>query len=219
VHAATWPVVSSTQALSLAENWRVFTYGAVALTLLVWALILYPAIRFRQTAKHREPRSQKDTNTPLEIAWTIAPLLVVIGLFVYTARVEAGVEAVAVAPAVRLHVNAFRWGWTFAYRDGPSITGTANRPPEIDLPVGETSEISATSSDVAHSFWVPDMLFKRDAIPGRVTTFDLTPSKVGTYIGRCGEFCGLDHALMTFQLHVVPPDEYRRWLRYEATQG
>jgi cytochrome c oxidase subunit 2 len=78
--------------------------------------------------------------------------------------------------------------------------------------------LTVTSSDVAHSFWMPDMLFKRDAIPGRVTTFDLTPSKLGTFLGRCGEFCGLDHALMTFRVRVVAPADYKRWLAYEATQ-
>ena len=77
----------------------------------------------------------------------------------------------------------------------------------MELPLGETAAIAVTSSDVNHAFWIPDMLFKRDAIPGRVTSFDLTPSKLGTFLGRCGEFCGLDHALMTFSVRVVPPAE------------
>jgi cytochrome c oxidase subunit 2 len=62
------------------------------------------------------------------------------------------------------------------------------------------------------------MLFKRDAVPGRTSTFDLTPNRLGTYIGRCGEFCGLNHALMTFTVRVVSPEDYARWRTYEATQ-
>lgn len=210
--------MSSVQASALAQDWVIFTCGALALALLVWALIVFAAIRFRRTEANPVPRSQKANNTPLEIAWTVAPLIVVVGLFAYTYHIEAGVEALAADAPVGVHVDGFRWGWTFAYDGGPTITGTSNDPPEMVLPLGETAAISVTSSDVIHSFWIPDMLFKRDAVPGRVTTFDLTPSKLGTYLGRCGEFCGLNHALMTFRVRVVTAAEYRRWLAYEATQ-
>jgi len=218
VPGPTWPVVSSTQASALAQDWLIYTYFALGLAVLVWALIIVAAIRFRRTERNPEPRSQTANNAPLEIAWTIAPLLLVIGLFVYTYHIEAGVGALAADPPVRIAVNGFRWGWTFAYAGGPTITGAVQHPPEMVLPLGETVAIAVTSSVVNHSFWIPDMLFKRDAIPGRTSSFDLTPSKTGTFLGRCGEFCGLDHALMTFRVRVVPPDDYRRWLANEATQ-
>jgi cytochrome c oxidase subunit II len=203
--------VSSVQASALAQDWLIFTYGALALAALVWGLIIYAAIRFRRTARNPQPRSQKANNAALEIAWTVVPLLVVTGLFIVTYRIEAGVEARAADPALAISVNGFRWGWTFAYAGGPKITGTAEHPPELVLPAREVAEISVTSSDVVHSFWIPDMLFKRDAVPGRISTFDLTPTTPGTYIGRCGEFCGLDHALMTFRVRVVSPDAFARW--------
>jgi cytochrome c oxidase subunit 2 len=206
------------QASALAQDWLIFTCGALGLAALVWALIIVAAIRFRRTARNPEPRSQQANNLPLEIAWTIAPLVLVIGLFAYTYHIEAGVEALAADPPVVVSVNGFRWGWTFAYAGGPTISGTSLHPPEMVLPIGETAAIAVTSSDVIHSFWIPDMLFKRDAVPGRSSTFDLTPSKLGTYIGRCGEFCGLNHALMTFRVRVVAPAEYQRWLTFEATQ-
>jgi cytochrome c oxidase subunit II len=219
VHGPSWPQVSSTQASALAQDWFIYTWGALGLATLVWALIIIAAIRFRRTARNPEPRSQTANNTKLEIAWTVAPLVLVIGLFAYTYHIEAGVEALAANPTVRIAVDGFRWGWTFAYTGGPTIRGAdVQHPPEMVLPLGETVAIAVTSSDVIHSFWIPDMLFKRDAIPGRVSTFDLTPSKLGTYLGRCGEFCGLDHALMTFRVRVVPPSEYQRWLRSEATE-
>ena len=214
----TWPAVSSSQAAALAGDWLLFFYAALAVCVLVWALILYSAIRFRRTARNPEPRSQKDTNIPLEITWTVVPLLMVVGLFGVTQRIESDVEAVRPNAAVDVTVDGYRWGWTFAYRGGPTVGGETQNPPELVLPLGQTAAIHVTSSDVVHSFWVPDMLFKRDAVPGKITTFDLTPSKTGTFLGRCGEFCGLSHALMTFRVRVVAPAEFRRWLTYEATQ-
>ena len=145
-------------------------------------------------------------------------MLIVIGLFVWTYHIENDVEALSPNAPLQIAVNGYRWGWTFAYRGGPTVDGDTNHPPEMVLPLGETVALAVTSSDVDHSFWIPDMLFKRDAIPGRVTTFDLTPSKPGTFIGTCGEFCGLNHALMSFRVRVVTPADYRRWLAYEATQ-
>lgn len=218
MHAQSWPAVGSAQAASLADDWRIFTYAAIAVAVLVWGLILFAAVRFRRTRDNPAPRSQKDQNAPLEIAWTIGPLILVIALFVVTLRIENTVEARTAAPAARITVNAYRWGWTFSYRDGPTIDGTSNDPPEMVLPVGETTAFRVTSSDVVHSFWIPDMLFKRDAVPGRVSEFDLTPTKEGTFLGRCGEFCGLNHALMTFRVRVVSPPGYQRWLKYEAAQ-
>jgi len=218
VHGPSWPAIGSTQASALAQDWVIFTCSALALALVVWALIVFAAIRFRRTERNPEPRSQNANNAPLEIAWTLVPLLIVIGLFVSTYRIEANVEALAANAPVVVAANGFRWGWTFSYAGGPRITGTALNPPEMVLPVGETAAIAVTSSDVDHSFWIPDMLFKRDAIPGRVTTFDLTPTKVGTYRGLCGEFCGLDHALMTFRLRVVSAADFARWRTNEGTR-
>jgi cytochrome c oxidase subunit 2 len=218
VHGPSWPAISSLQASALAQDWLIFTCGALVLALFVWTLILVAAFRFRRTARNPKPRSQRATNTPLEIIWTVVPLVIVIGLFVYTYRIEAGVEAVAAGNPVHVNVNGFRWGWSFEYAGGPTISGTSANPPTVVLPIAETASITVTSSDVIHSFWIPDMLFKRDAVPGRTSTFDLTPSKTGTYLGRCGEFCGLNHALMTFRVRVVPEPEFKRWLASEATQ-
>lgn len=218
MHSSTWPAISSAQAVALADDWRIFTYGALALAVLVWGLILYAAVRFRRTAANAVPRSQKDQNPPLEIAWTIAPLVVVIGLFVLTQHIETSVEAQSLVQPVAVTVTAYRWGWRFAYRNGPTVDGSLEKPPQLVLPLGETANLSLVSSDVVHSFWIPDMLFKRDAIPGRISGFDLTPTKPGVYLGECAEFCGLNHTLMSFSVHVVTPPEYRRWLAYERTQ-
>lgn len=218
MHAQDWPAIGSSQAAALAYDWRIYGYAAVGVLLLVWGLILVAAIRFRKRRGNERPRDVVLTNLPLEIVWTVLPTILVIGLFFETYDVERGVEFLHPAPAVQIAVNGFRWGWTFKYRDGPLINGTSQNPPVMVLPLGETTAIQVTSSDVIHSFWIPDMLFKRDAVPGRVTAFDLTPTKAGTFIGRCGEFCGLDHALMVFTVRVVAPGDYDRWVKEEAAK-
>ena len=85
-------------------------------------------------------------------------------------------------------------------------------PPTLYLPVGRPSEIDLRSDDVTHSFWVPAFLFKRDAIPGMANVFDITPIRTGRFLARCAQFCGLDHALMTFVVRVVPAAGYARYL-------
>ena len=178
--------------------------------MLVWGFILFAVVRWRRRDDATTP-PQFRRNNPLEIAWTVVPLIFVCGLFAYTYRAEADVDALAPAPDVTVAVDAYRWGWRFSYAHGPTINGAADAPPQMVLPLGETVRIDLTSSDVTHSFWVPDFLFKRDAIPGHPTAFDLKPSKLGTFFGRCAQFCGLNHALMTFSVRIVPPAEYAAW--------
>jgi cytochrome c oxidase subunit 2 len=217
VHAQAWPAIGTSQATALAYDWRIYGYGALAVALLVWALILYSAFRFRKRPGHERPRDVTLVNFPLEITWTILPTILVSALFIETYDVERDVEALHAKPPVQIDVNGFRWGWTFGYRGGPTVNGTSLHPVVVELPLGETTAIQLSSSDVVHSFWVPDMLFKRQAIPGMVSAFDLTPTKPGEFVGKCGEFCGLDHTLMLFTVRVVPRPEFERWLKAEQT--
>ena len=216
-----WPLIATKQASVLASDWVIFTMAGLAVFLLLVVLIVFPLVRWRARAGQAEPPQFKN-NPPLEITWTVIPIVLVMGLFVYSFQAEARVDATAIHPAVTVHVNAYRWGWTFRYEGGPSIGGATTgpilgtpfaKPPELVLPLGETTHIELTSSDVDHSFWVPDFLFKRDAIPGQMSSFDLQPDKLGSFVGRCAQFCGLDHALMTFTVRVVSPDDYTRWLK------
>jgi cytochrome c oxidase subunit 2 len=213
-----WPAPATAQASALTSNWLLFTIAGLAVALLVWGLIIFAALRWRRRGDELPP--QFSNNAPLEIAWTVVPLALVCVLFVYAYDAEAKVEALVSKPSVTVHVNAYRWGWTFAYAGGPVIEGAAAAPvlgspaaasPELELPLGETTRIELTSSDVTHSFWVPGFLFKRDAIPGQMSAFDLRPEQLGTFVGRCAQFCGLDHALMTFSVRVVPVDAFERW--------
>jgi cytochrome c oxidase subunit 2 len=209
-----WPQPVTTQASLMASNWVLFLCAGAVVALIIWGLLAFALLRWRR--KRGAPTTlpaQLRTNIALEITWTLVPLVLVCILFVYTYRAEAGVEALVADPDVTVAVNAYRWGWSFGYRGGPTVQGSFTNAPQLVLPRNETTRIILTSSDVNHAFWVPAFLFKRDAIPGRVTAFDLRPEKDGTYVGHCAEFCGYAHALMGFSVKVVPPADYARWLR------
>jgi cytochrome c oxidase subunit 2 len=203
----------------MASNWAIFLVVAACVGVLVAGLIVYPLVRWRRKPGDAEP-PQFGNNYPLEIAWTIVPLIVVGGLFVATYRAEAGVDAVSDRPSAIVAVDAYRWGWSFAYRGGPTVGGASDGPaslgvaqpmPELVLPLGETTRIELSASDVDHGFWIPDFLFKRDAIPGQTTAFDLSPTKLGIFEGRCSAFCGLEHERMLFRVRVVTPTAFAAW--------
>ena len=196
-------------------DWYVFIVAAVCVGVYVYACIFWCLVVYRRRAG-RAPSSFTG-NPPLESLYVIVPLIMVIGLFFVTIAVETPVDAVAAKPADRIAVTAFRWSWAFTYPDGITTMGTPASPPTLYLPLGQTTEIDLTSSDVTHSFWIPAFLFKRDAIPGMRNTFDLTPDRLGTFRGRCAQFCGIDHALMTFTVKVVPVAAYDRYLASHGT--
>ena len=205
----------------MASDWFVFALAASAVAIVVFGLIVFPLVRWRRRPGDGEP-AQFRNNYPLEIGWTAVPLVIVAGLFAYTYRAEARVDAVSADPAVVVNVSAYRWGWRFAYRGGPTVGGSSDAPPifgerasppQLLLPLGETTRINLTALDVNHGFWVPDFLFKRDAIAGETTSFDLDPDKLGTFLGRCSSFCGLEHARMIFTVRVVTPSAFSQWER------
>jgi cytochrome c oxidase subunit 2 len=118
-------------------------------------------------------------------------------------------------PQVRIRVEAFQWQWTFLYlSEGLFVSGkTLVRPAVMVLPVDEPVQITLTSRDVIHSFFVPALLFKRDVIPGRTSAFTFTPTELGTFQSQCAEFCGLWHSRMTFQVQVVTSTDYQAWIK------
>jgi cytochrome c oxidase subunit II len=119
------------------------------------------------------------------------------------------------APQVQIRVEGFQWEWTFLYlSEGIFVSGkTLVRPAVMVLPVDEPVTIQLTSRDVIHSFFVPDLLFKRDAIPGRTSSFSFTPTTLGTFHSQCAEFCGLWHSRMTFEVRVVTAVDYQAWIK------
>ncbi|MEO9170408.1 MAG: cytochrome c oxidase subunit II [Candidatus Baltobacteraceae bacterium] len=194
------------------QDWAIFFWVGLAVAAIVSVLIIIPLFAWRRRSEEYPPQFRR--NNRWEFVYTGIPVLMVIALFGVTYFKEAAVERLNPHPSTVVNVIAFRWSWEFRYPGtGISIVGTPQNAPELVLPIDETTLIHLTSQDVNHAFWIPGFLFKRDAIAGVDNYFDLQPNRVGVYRGACAEFCGLDHALMTFTVRVVSKADYARWLR------
>lgn len=205
---------ATTQGKEIFNLWQGSVMAALAVGAVVWALIFFVIIRYRRRRNDDTPEpSQQQYNLPLEIAYTLLPLLIVAVLFYFTVATQNEVTKISAHPAVRVEVTAFQWGWRFHYVDtNITITTQGEERPVLTLPKGETTRITLIATDVIHNFFVPDFNYKRDATPGLVNNFDLTPTETGTFLGRCAEFCGLRHAQMLFDVKVVTAASYQTWL-------
>lgn len=202
--------------------WQGFFLTAMGVGALVWGLLIFVLIRYRRNrdGDHDEIPSQTSYNIPIEIVYTLTPVMIVALLFGFSVATENRVTSVDEDPAVEVEVVGFQWSWQFRYPDeGIVVTGDAEQPPEMVLPLDEPAQLELVSSDVAHSFWVPDFLSKRDLIPGVNNVIQVTPDTAGTYVGRCAEFCGLDHWSMYFSVRVVPEPEFQAWLREQQDRA
>lgn len=174
---------------------------------LVWCIIMGTAI-YAVVGKKR-PRSERFADRFVFFGGVAFPTVGLAALLVFGLAMLPN-WAEADAPDLRVHVTAEQYWWRLAYEaaDGSRIP-TAN---ELHLPVGATAEFVLTSTDVIHSFWIPALGGKMDAIPGRSNVLRLTPTKAGVYRGVCAEFCGPSHALMAFPVVVHEAEAFPAWL-------
>lgn len=193
--------------------WQTSWITALSIGVLVWGLIIAAVILYRR--RHDDDPLPKQTryNLPIEVFYTVVPLVIVGVLFYYTARDETEITRVQANPDVRIGVTAFQWSWQFTYSDaGVSTVGTPGAPPTLVLPKGERVQFTLVSNDVDHSFWVPAFLYKMDVIPGRTNVFQVVPTQTGTYAGKCAELCGEDHSRMLFNVRIVEPAAYDKYI-------
>ncbi|GAA2627470.1 cytochrome c oxidase subunit II [Paractinoplanes durhamensis] len=215
-----WPSRGvSLQAHKMYDLWIASVIAALIVGVFVWGLIFWCVIRYRKRGD--ELPVQTRFNMPMEVLYTVTPILIVAVLFYYTAIVQTDVDKLSKNPDQVVQVVAFKWQWEFDYRDGmgkdantvASTVGSADVIPLLVLPTGKKIRFEETSKDVIHSFWVPEMLFKRDVFPGSArNVFEVTLDKEGRYVGRCAELCGTYHAFMQFELVVVSPDRFDKYL-------
>ena len=215
-----WPSNGiSLQAHKMYDLWIASVIAALVVGIFVWGLIFWCIIRYRKRGD--ELPVQTRFNMPMEVLYTVTPILIVAVLFYYTAIVQTDVDKLSKNPDQVVEVVAFKWQWQFNYRDGigkdagtvASTVGSADVIPLLVLPTGEKIRFEETSKDVIHSFWVPELLFKRDVFPGNVrNTFEVTLDKEGRYVGRCAELCGTYHAFMQFELVAVAPAKFDAFL-------
>jgi len=205
------PHGATTQGQDTFRLWQGAVVAALVVGVVVWGLIFYVIIRYRR--RDDEIPSQRSANIPLEVVYTLVPILIVAVLFYFTVTTQNRVEKVSASPAVKIEVTGYQWGWKFRYAGTSVIVSTQGAArPVLVLPSGQTTRITLQAVDVIHGFYVPDFLFKRDAIPGLVNTFDFHPVRTGTFLGHCSVFCGLRHADMAFDVSVLSPADYGRWL-------
>ena len=209
----------SLQAHRMYDLWIASTIAALVVGVFVWGLIFWCVIRYRKRGD--ELPVQTRFNMPMEVLYTVTPVLIVAVLFYYTAIVQTDIDKLSRNPDQTVEVVAFKWNWQFNYRSGPgeeaqtvaSVLGSDDQIPLLVLPTGKKIRFEETSRDVIHSFWVPQLLFKRDVFPGSIRNkFEVTLDKTGRYVGRCAELCGTYHAFMQFELVAVSPEQFDKFL-------
>ena len=200
------------EGLIIQNLWEGSWIAAWLVGILTWGLMLWASFAYRRKHKDDAPE-QTAYNIPIEILYTVLPLIMILGLFFFTARDQSEILTVSNEQDETVEVVGFRWNWAFNYLDQDAYAvGSPDVPAELVLPVGEKIRFELVSPDVIHSFWVIDFLFKMDVIPGKRNVFELTPDKTGVYAGKCAELCGTEHARMLFTVRVVEKAEYDQYI-------
>ncbi|MCL3818425.1 aa3-type cytochrome oxidase subunit II [Aeromicrobium wangtongii] len=208
------PVGASDRSQYIWELWLGAWVAVLVIFLLVFGLIIYSMIRYRRRSDDEIP-AQIRYNLPIEALYTFAPVIVVAVFFFHTVTSQNEVLERVDNPDHSIEVIGSQWQWAFNYidedaTDGEDVfdVGTPQQPAELWLPVDESVRFTLKSPDVIHSFWIPEFYFKLDVVPGKVNSFDMTPTRTGVFTGRCAELCGLYHSRMIFKAHVVTRAEY-----------
>jgi cytochrome c oxidase subunit 2 len=184
----------------------------------VFGLLSYVVVKYRnrQGDAGREP-TQVYGSTQIELAWTIIPILIVVVLFLATARVIHSVQD-APKPEAALEVVAIghQFWWEFRYPQLGVVTAN-----ELHIPVSELAHpvptfLTLLSADTDHSFWVPQLAGKTDLIPNRVNHMWMDPYQTGIFLGQCAQYCGTQHAKMLLRVYVDTPDEFDAWVRAQT---
>jgi len=184
-------------------------WWAVIVFVLVEALLLIALVRFRHREGRPAPKAARG-NTALEIGWTLAPAVILVLVAVPTMRTILATAGDAPPDAVKVEVIGHQWWWEYKYPNLGIVTAN-----EMHVPVGKPVQVSITSADVIHSFWVPALAGKRDATPGHVTRIAFRGDAVGEYSGQCAEFCGVSHANMGLRVLVDSDAAFERWVKTE----
>lgn len=199
--------------------WQGSWLAALIVGVLVWGLLIWAIVAYRRKEGDALPKQVK-YNVPIEIFYTLAPLLMVITLFYFTARDQTALTKISNEQTHTVNVVGWRWSWGFNYVEEKAWdAGTPGVRPTLWLPVNEKVKFELTSPDVIHSFWVPAFLMKMDVVPGRKNAFEVTPDRIGTFAGKCAELCGVDHARMLFDVKVVTRAEYNAHIRQLRAMG
>jgi cytochrome c oxidase subunit 2 len=222
------PVAVTEQGAQIRDLYTIVFLIAVVIFVLVEGLIIWSVIRYRRKPGDDTLPAQTHGNNIAEAIWTIVPSLIVVFLFVVSWQTLNAVDTAAADPETRIRAVAGQFQWQFDYLadDGQTVLFTQSVPTGDDggltVPAGRSVQLTLTSQDVIHAFYVPRFLFKRDVVPGRVNRFDFTvnASDAGqTFRGQCAELCGTGHRIMLFDVHALTPEEFDAWLQQQIDKA
>jgi cytochrome c oxidase subunit II len=213
------PRAASANGEHVTNLWNGAWIAALGVGVLVWGLILWCVVAYRKKKDDTELPVQLRYNVPLEILYTVVPVFMIAVLFYYTERDSAALLDTSKHPDVVVNVVGKKWSWDFNYVNEQTFEsgtqaeltgkpGVEEQLPTLYLPVNKRVEFVLTARDVIHSFWVPAFLQKLDMIPGRVNKFQVVPTEVGEFKGKCAELCGAYHSQMLFNVKVVDQAAY-----------
>jgi len=218
---AAWAATPSTSTFSHAStparevndlSFFVLTISA-GIFLGVSVLLVYALFRYRARPGDTTEPPQVFGSVQIELAWTIIPILIIVMLFLGTARVLFSVQdARKPASAVDVTVVGHQFWWEFHYPQYNVVTAN-----ELHVPVSSAASprptfMKLTSADVIHSFWVPQLAGKTDLLPNRVNEMWIDPQSTGLYVGQCAQFCGTQHAKMLLRVYVDSPEGFQQWI-------
>jgi cytochrome c oxidase subunit II len=181
----------------------------------VFSLLAYCVIKFRKRADDdgREPAQVYGSNQ-VELAWTVIPVLIVVALFMATARVIANVQNPALPPnTVEVVAIGHQFWWEYRYPGLKVVTANELHVPVSDPAHPTPTFIKLLSADTDHSFWVPRLAGKTDLIPNHPNAMWIDPRDTGLYLGQCAQYCGTQHAKMLLRVYVQSQEEFQRWIQ------
>lgn len=203
--AGLMPVAASAQATSVDQMWNLELIFMSFFFAIIVVPIAYSLIVFRRKEGDTSDAEHMEGNTKLEITWTLIPLFVVTA-FAYWGAVNLAETRRVDPDAIVVEVTGIQWSWSFEYPAYGVITD------ELHLPVNQQVLLQMTSTDVIHSFWVPEFRVKQDVVPGRITELRITPTLAGDYKVRCAELCGTSHAYMEKPVVISSQEDFDAWM-------
>jgi cytochrome c oxidase subunit II len=193
----------------------------LAIFLIVAGLLLYALIRYRHRPEdaHQEPAQVYGSNQ-IELSWTVIPVLIVVMLFLTTARVIIGTQAIPRPNnAMNVTVIGHQFWWEYRYPQLGIVTANELHIPVSNAGNSNPTYLNMSSADVAHSFWVPRLAGKTDVIPNRVNTMWFNPQQPGLYVGQCAQYCGTQHAKMLIRVYAQSPADFAVWVSLQKQPG
>ncbi|MGO1769812.1 MAG: aa3-type cytochrome oxidase subunit II [Microbacterium sp.] len=232
-------VPATNQTEGVAALWTGSWIALLVVGIITWGLMLWAMVVYRRRKGQTGLPVQLRYNMPIEIFFTTVPLILVLGLFAFTAREQTTIERPWSDDEVDVEVTAIakQWAWDFQYdgeaEDNSDAVWTMGiqaqvaengdvdeeQLPRLVLPVDKKVTIDLTSRDVIHSFWIIDFLYKKDMYIGHDNSWSFIPTREGTYAGKCAELCGEYHSAMLFEVDVVSEAEYEAYLDELEAKG